>query len=72
MMFPMLNSLKLEFVILSSLCIFYQVFSWIMRLDAIQDQLCEIAPSHNTRSPAEINQSVEPYTAQPAGQYFSI
>ena len=26
-----------------------------MRLDAIQDQLCEIAPSHNTRSPALTN-----------------
>ena len=35
-------------VTLASLCIFYQLinFSWIMRLDAIQDQLCEITPSH--------------------------
>ena len=40
------------FVTLASLCIFYQLkeFSWIMRLDAIQDQLCEIAPSPNIRS----------------------
>jgi len=26
-----------------------------MRLDAIQDQLCEIAPSHNIRSPVLID-----------------
>ena len=40
------------FVTLASLCIYYQLkeFSWIMRLDTIQDQLCEIAPSHNIRS----------------------
>ena len=40
------------FVTLASLHIFYQLkdFSWIMRSDAIQDQLCEIAPSHNIRS----------------------
>jgi len=40
------------FVTLASLCVFYQLkdFLWIMRLDAIQDQLCEIAPSHYIRS----------------------
>ena len=51
----MLNSLKLEFYVCyfgQLMHFFYQLkdFSWIMRLDAIQDQLCEIAPSHNIRS----------------------
>ena len=54
MMFPMLNSLKLEFYVcyFGQLIYFYQLkdFSWIMRLDEIQDQLCEFTPSDNIRS----------------------
>ena len=53
MMFPMLNSLKLAFHV----CYFVQFMHFLpinirFLMDVIQDQLCEIAPSHNIRSPA--------------------
>ena len=59
-MFPMLNNLKLEFtlVILSSLMHFSAIIRFLIEYaigcDSRSIILCEIAPSHNIRSPAQI------------------